>query len=213
VPRNRGMTLLETVILVGVVVLFLYLAFGSSSPASAQSNVDIDPRVPIFTTGVTLGPWTGGSSWPHTGVGFGIHQYDRSDDGTVSKFMDWRALQAHRAHAAAVALVESLSFAFDSAEIAQHHESDLDFVARILAENPEVSLTLAGHTDLAGPGEYNDVLADRRADAVRDALIERGVSEDRLGTAGFGESRPLEMILGPSDMNRRVEVQPSLDLP
>ena len=209
--RNRGLTLIEFLILIAVVGFLAFIVL--SWPASAQSNVDIDPRVPIFTTGVTLGPWTGGSSWPHTGVGFGIHQYDRSDDGTVSKFMDWRTLQAHRAHAAAVAAVNRVYFEFDSSEVGQHNESDLDFVARILAENPEVSLTLAGHTDLVGPDDYNHDLAWDRATAVEEALIARGVSADRLTVTAYGESSPIDFILGKSIVNRRVEVVPSLDLP
>jgi OOP family OmpA-OmpF porin len=106
-----------------------------------------------------------------------------------------------------------LHFAFDSAEIAQRYETDLDFVARILLDNPEVSLTLAGHTDLVGTDAYNDVLADRRADSVLNALVERGVPAERLTTTGFGESAPTELILGPSITNRRVEVVPTLDLP
>ena len=210
-PRNRGMTLIETVILVGVAVLFLYLAFGKS--ASAQSSVDIDPRVPIFTTGVTIGPWTGGSSWPHTGVGFGIHHYDHSDNGTVSKFMDWRTLQAHRVHAAAVELVDSMHFAFDSSELGEALDPFLDDLARIMVENPEVSLTLEGHTDLVGSNEYNEILSYRRAYAIFNALVERGVSAERMTFDGFGESEPIDRILGESSVNRRVDLIPSFDLP
>ena len=209
--RNRGLTLIEFLILIAVVGFLAFIVL--SWPASAQSNVDIDPRVPIFTTGITLGPWTGGSSWPHTGVGFGIHQYDRSDNGTVSKFMDWRTLQAHRVHAAAVAALERVYFEFDSAEIGQHNESDLDFVARILAENPEISLTLEGHTDLVGSNEYNETLSARRAYAIFNALVERGVSAERMTFDGFGESEPIDLIPGESLVNRRVEVIPSFDLP
>jgi OOP family OmpA-OmpF porin len=127
--------------------------------------------------------------------------------------MDWRALQSTRAHHAAAAVLEGLNFRFDSAEIEQRYETDLDFVARLLLDNPEVSLTLAGHTDLVGTAAYNDVLADRRADSVLNALVERGVPAERLTTTGFGESVPTEMILGPSITNRRVEVIPSLSLP
>jgi outer membrane protein OmpA-like peptidoglycan-associated protein len=106
--------------------------------------------------------------------------------------MDWRALQSARAHHAAAAALNTVQFAFDSAEVAQTNETDLDLV---------------------GPGEYNDTLADRRADAVRDALIERGVPADRLTTAGYGESSPIDLVPGLSEVNRRVEVVPSLDLP
>jgi OOP family OmpA-OmpF porin len=142
-----------------------------------------------------------------------IPLHDRSDDGTVGQFMDWRALQAQRAHMAAADAVSRVYFAFDSDVVGHGGEHALDYVAEILAENPEVSLTLAGHTDLVGSNEYNDTLADRRADAVSGALIERGVSADRLTTTGFGESAPIDLILGKSIVNRRVEVVPTLDLP
>ncbi len=208
-PRNRGLALIEYMILVAIVGILALSFFG---PREAPAE-ETDPRVRTFTTGVTVGPWIGGNSWPHTGIGIAIPFQHRSDDGIVDYFMDWRALQAQRAHTAAAAALQSLHFDFDSTALDPLHAQIVDFVAQILLENPEVALTLQGHTDLVGPDEYNDALADRRACAVRDALIERGVAAERLTVAGFGENVPFELILGPSMLNRRVEVVPTLDLP
>jgi len=208
VPFNRGLTLIEYMILIAIIGCLAFIVL--SRPSAAE---DIDPRVPTYTTGVTVGPFHGGNSWPHTGVGIAIPFHDRSDDGTVGQFMDWRALQAQRAHAAAAAVLNRMHFDFDSAEIQQHHETDLDFVARILLDNPEVSLILLGHTDLVGTEDYNHLLSLKRALAVEHALLDRGVPTDRLNIAALGEASPVELIDGPSEHNRRVEVVPTLDLP
>jgi prepilin-type N-terminal cleavage/methylation domain-containing protein len=208
VPHNRGLTLIEVLCLIAIISILAIVVF--TWPAAAE---DADPRVPTYTTGVTVGPFHGGNSWPYTGTGIAIPLPDRDHGEFIDWFTDWKGLQADRAHAAAAEALNRVYFAFDSAVIEHDAEHDLDYVAFILEENPEVSLTLAGHTDLVGSNEYNDTLADRRADAVRDALIERGVPADRLTTRGFGESSPIDLILGRSLVNRRVEVVPSLDLP
>ncbi len=168
---------------------------------------DVDPRITTFTTGVTVGPSHGGNSWPYTGSGTSIAIPRRSDDGTVGQFMDWRTLRLNRLASVAETKLENIQFGFDEDEIEQRYETDLDFVSRLLVENPEISLTLSGHTDLVGTIEYNNVLANRRAGAVRDALVGRGVPSSRLTTLGFGESSPLENIASALRANRRVEVE------
>lgn len=66
---------------------------------------------------------------------------------------------------------------------------------------------IAGHTDAVGPAEYNLLLSERRARAVRDYLISVvDVSPDRLQDVGWGEARPLDAENPESDVNRRVEI-------
>ncbi len=67
----------------------------------------------------------------------------------------------------------------------------LDQVATRLADFPDLRIVVEGHTDSRGDAEYNLGLSERRARAVRDYLVERGVASDRLSTVGLGESQPV----------------------
>lgn len=66
----------------------------------------------------------------------------------------------------------------------------LDEIAAMLESNPGVTVMITGNTDSDGSPEYNQELADKRADAVRNYLISQGVSENALQTVGYGEDRP-----------------------
>jgi OOP family OmpA-OmpF porin len=68
-------------------------------------------------------------------------------------------------------------------------------------------LEVAGHTDQRASAEYNEKLSRRRADAVRDYLIGKGVSADRLSAAGYGETKPVadNNTEAGRQQNRRVE--------
>ncbi|PIU57700.1 MAG: hypothetical protein COS89_03870, partial [Deltaproteobacteria bacterium CG07_land_8_20_14_0_80_38_7] len=57
---------------------------------------------------------------------------------------------------------------------------------------PQIALIgVEGHTDWIGSDAYNEKLSDKRANAVRDYLIKKGIAEERLVAKGFGESRPI----------------------
>ncbi len=81
--------------------------------------------------------------------------------------------------------------------------SELDRVSRVLREYPQTRIRVEGHTDAKGSAEYNQRLSERRAQAVANALIQRGVDPMRVETIGFGESQPVSS----SDAdNRRVNI-------
>jgi OOP family OmpA-OmpF porin len=84
----------------------------------------------------------------------------------------------------------------------------VDEVARVLQEHPELRVSVDGHTDSAGSETYNQSLSQRRARAVANRLTEQGIAGDRLSVRGFGESRPVadnKSAEGRS-RNRRVEI-------
>lgn len=69
------------------------------------------------------------------------------------------------------------------------------------------SFLIAGHTDGVGSAEYNLLLSERRARAVRDYLVTTvNVSPERLRDVGWGEARPLDTGNPDGDVNRRVEI-------
>jgi outer membrane protein OmpA-like peptidoglycan-associated protein len=84
----------------------------------------------------------------------------------------------------------------------------LENVARILRQDPERSLVIEGFTDDRGSEQANRVLSERRARAVRAALVAAGVPEERLVARGLGESYPVASNASPAgrQLNRRVEI-------
>jgi len=83
-----------------------------------------------------------------------------------------------------------LQFASGRAELLPAAEPVLDALARAANTCP-LPIRIEGHTDAQGQAEANQALSQARADAVRQALVKRGLDAARLGTAGFGASRPL----------------------
>jgi len=107
-----------------------------------------------------------------------------------------------------ITIDNDILFAFDSSTIRETAKPTLAKVVRALANNPEKTLSVTGHTDSVGTEEYNQGLSERRAASVKRYLVQSGIEEDRIMTYGRGETQPLV----PNDtsearaMNRRVEL-------
>ena len=82
-------------------------------------------------------------------------------------------------------------FDFDSDKIKEENYAGLNVVAKFLNENPNVTVKVEGHTDNIGSKEYNQNLSERRAQAIANYLIDKGVEKERVTTEGFGFSRPI----------------------
>jgi len=103
-----------------------------------------------------------------------------------------------------------INFDFDKAEIKPEFKPELDKAAEFIRQNSKVPyILLAGHTDNMGEEDYNQNLSERRAEAVRQALIDSyGIDGNRLKARGYGESQPVADN-GTEEgryQNRRVEV-------
>ncbi len=85
---------------------------------------------------------------------------------------------------------DKVYFDLDSSVLRRDAKEALDEIAAFLLANPGVSVTITGNTCDLGEEDYNQALAERRAEAVRNYLISKGVSESRLQTVSYGESRP-----------------------
>ncbi|ODU00754.1 MAG: hypothetical protein ABS89_08470 [Thiobacillus sp. SCN 63-1177] len=106
--------------------------------------------------------------------------------------------------------LEGVHFDYDQAVVRQQDFAVLDQAAATLKEWGEVKVEVAGHTDSRGADGYNMKLSQRRAEAVRSYMIDKGVAADRLTAKGYGESRPVADN-GTEDgrfQNRRVELVP-----
>ena len=84
----------------------------------------------------------------------------------------------------------------------------IDQLATFMREHEDRKLLVEGHTDARGAEDYNVDLSERRAQAVRDALVERGIAAERVRTVGLGESYPVASNDTAAGMqaNRRVEI-------
>ena len=106
--------------------------------------------------------------------------------------------------------LEGVNFDYDQAVVRQQDFAVLDQAAATLKEWGDVKVEVAGHTDSRGADGYNMNLSQRRAEAVRSYMIDKGVAADRLTAKGYGESRPVADN-GTEDgrfQNRRVELVP-----
>ncbi|MDZ7741770.1 MAG: OmpA family protein [Bacteroidota bacterium] len=87
--------------------------------------------------------------------------------------------------------LNEIYYDFDKASLRPESLKELNKLASMLKETPEVVIQISSHTDTQGAEWYNQQLSEKRAQTVVNALIERGISKDRLIAKGYGESRPL----------------------
>jgi peptidoglycan-associated lipoprotein len=95
--------------------------------------------------------------------------------------MDRAALAAYTVH-----------FDYDSAAVKSSERQNVQAVAEALKSDSTVKVLIEGHCDERGTEEYNRSLGDRRALALRQALVKQGVDASRVRTLSYGEDRPVD---------------------
>jgi peptidoglycan-associated lipoprotein len=151
--------------------------------------------VPPASTGQVVAPTSNGST---TGAG-------RGDSSQV------RPLGGDNANAGAGAegvLGTTIRFEYDSSEIKPEYGAVIAAQAQRLASDRHAAVRLEGHTDERGSAEYNVALGERRAQAVKKALLLQGAVETQLSTVSYGEERPVTDGHDEAAwaQNRRVEI-------
>lgn len=104
--------------------------------------------------------------------------------------------------------LSNVLFKTDSATLVPGATGNLDRLADVLKQHPDLSVEIDGYTDSTGNPDYNMDLSQRRADAVRSALVSRGIDPSRILARGYGENAPVATNDTPQgrQLNRRVEV-------
>jgi outer membrane protein OmpA-like peptidoglycan-associated protein len=118
-------------------------------------------------------------------------------------------LQAKVTERGLVLTLGDMLFTSGTAELGAVESTNLGKLAAFLNKHPERTAVIEGHTDNIGNDTFNQVLSQRRADAVQSYLVAReGISSSRLTAAGKGESSPIADNATPKgrQQNRRVEV-------
>jgi OOP family OmpA-OmpF porin len=102
-------------------------------------------------------------------------------------------------------------FDFDKWDIKSAYYRTLDDFAAYLKDNPDARAEIAGHTDSSGTESYNMGLSERRANAVKQYLLRKGVDGYRVTTVGYGYSRPMgsNQTSAGRAQNRRGELRAS----
>ena len=108
----------------------------------------------------------------------------------------------------AVTFKSDLLFPVNSATIQPGGVDEINRVARVLSQYPQTTVIVAGHTDSTGSESANQQLSERRANAVKNAIIGKGVAAQRISAIGYGESKPITDNATESGrrLNRRVEI-------
>ena len=106
-------------------------------------------------------------------------------------------------------VLRNIFFDFDKATLRPESSSELENLYKVLTDNPNMKIEISGHTDNKGTAEYNKDLSQRRAKAVVDYLITKGIKADRLKYAGYGFDQPI--ATNDTDegrqLNRRTEFE------
>jgi peptidoglycan-associated lipoprotein len=166
-------------------VLLLSLALGVSGCASKKAK----PEAPVASESTAAGAGAAGAN------GAGANAGANPDDEAAGP----------QGGSLATRIVY---FDFDSSEIKGAGTDVVAAHAKYLASHQSIRVRLEGHTDERGSREYNIGLGERRAQAVRRALLLQGATDAQLSTVSYGEERPA--VSGHDEAawakNRRVEI-------
>jgi outer membrane protein OmpA-like peptidoglycan-associated protein len=145
---------------------------------------------------------------PDTPDGVTVSQDGCPEKTAFAKVVKNAVNNNHAIHNRAAGNLDNILFDFDRFELRPQYHSDLDEVAAMLRQNPDVKIEIAGHTDNIGPAAYNQRLSEKRAGMVKNYFVRKGIEKDRLFPRGFGytmNAASNENETGRA-LNRRVEI-------
>jgi outer membrane protein OmpA-like peptidoglycan-associated protein len=137
-----------------------------------------------------------------------VNQRDQANDEAARVQAELEALKATPTPRGLVMTLGDVLFDTGRAELKSGAGRKMDQLGQFLVEHQDRRVQIDGFTDSVGTDSYNEDLSQRRADAVKTALINRGVQPSRIGTEGYGKAYPVanNNDSGGRQLNRRVEV-------
>jgi outer membrane protein OmpA-like peptidoglycan-associated protein len=135
-------------------------------------------------------------------------------DARDAQIKQLRGLNAKQTERGTLVTFGDVLFDFDQASLkANSRDSNITTLANYLIKNPDRKVIVEGYTDSVGSAAYNQGLSERRANAVKNALVRAGVDPSRIVAQGYGKEYPVASNATNSGraQNRRVEVTISND--
>ena len=119
-----------------------------------------------------------------------------------------KELNAKKSDRGMVITLGDVLFDIDRAQLKSGGVREVQKLADILKQNPQRNVAIEGFTDSTGSESHNQELSERRANAVRDTLMNMGIDSSRITTRGYGKSFPVASNGNEAgrQLNRRVEV-------
>jgi len=186
-------------ILFKITFLIAYLSILCVSCAPPQTNTG---------KGAAYGA-AGGAVAGAAGAGVGKMMDDQERDMRETLAASEAAAIRREGDLLAISLKGDVTFDYDSAILRPGLYSEIDRISNVLIKYPETVIRVEGHTDITGSESYNMILSQRRADSVKNLIVQRGVSLTRIETMPYGESMPIadNSTEAGRSMNRRVEIK------
>ncbi|MFU8789216.1 MAG: OmpA family protein [Methylobacter sp.] len=119
-----------------------------------------------------------------------------------------KALNAKKTERGMMITLGDVLFSTGKAQLKSGGVRNVYKLADFLNKYPSYKVLVEGHTDSVGNDENNQLLSERRSDAVRSVLVDSGIANNRIGTRGYGEGFPIASNnnTGGRQLNRRVEI-------
>ena len=192
----------------------LMFTFGRDKPAPVSAATPVEAAAPKPDSDKD-GVYDCDDACPDTPMGVSVDAkgcpLDSDGDG-VADYKDECPNTPKGAHVDARGcwVVQGVLFDTDKVNIKNEYVQELDDVVTVMNNNPGLKFEIQGHTDNVGSAAYNEKLSEKRAWAVKNYLLKRGISKDRLTSKGFGFNNPAatnNTVEGRA-LNRRVEIKP-----
>jgi len=183
--------------------IVFYFGLGNETPRSSQPVARTQPSQPSRPAAPASAP---SEAAPADADRDGVPDSgDACPDTPMNYAVDERGCPIPVEEVARVDLL--VNFDFDRSEVKAEYMDEIEEVTDFMEQYPDVIVELEGHTDSVGTEQYNIGLSDRRANAVRQVMVDRfGISPGRITARGFGEGQPVasnETAAGRAQ-NRRV---------
>ena len=194
--------------------LGLNIPFGGS-----EEVVETKPAEVVVADADNDGVEDGLDSCPDTAAGLSVDETgcerDTDNDGIYDRFDQCPGTETNKPVDGNGCVVETVirlngvQFELNSSVLKKGTVAALNDAVQTLRNNPSVAVEVAGHTDSSGEAKYNQWLSQRRAEAVRTYLMNKGIDGERITAVGYGESQPEfdNATREGRKANRRVELR------